>query len=39
MNNEQQIRAAAEQEADPRIDLAVERTILAMMRTIIVEKK
>ena len=33
MNNEQQIRAAAEQDADPRIDLAVERTILALVRT------
>ena len=33
MNNEQQIRAAAEQDADPRIDLAVDRTILALIRT------
>lgn len=33
MTGEQQIRAAAEQDADPRIDLAVERTILALMRT------
>jgi len=33
MNNEQQIRATAEQDADPRIDLAVERTILALVRT------
>lgn len=29
----QQIRAKAEQDADPRIDLAAERTILAMERT------
>ena len=33
MNNEQQIRATAEQDADPRIDLAVDRTILALVRT------
>jgi putative membrane protein len=33
MNNEQQIRSEAEQDADPRIDLAVDRTILALVRT------
>jgi uncharacterized membrane protein YidH (DUF202 family) len=33
MKDEQQIRADAEQNADPRIDLAVDRTIFALIRT------
>lgn len=33
MNNNVQIRVEAEQDADPRVDLAVERTILALVRT------
>ncbi len=35
MNNEIQIRAEAEQDADPRVDLAVDRTILALIRTLL----
>jgi uncharacterized membrane protein YidH (DUF202 family) len=33
MKDQQQIRAEAERDADPRIDLAVERTLLAIERT------
>jgi putative membrane protein len=33
MNTEQHIRMDAERDADPRIDLAVERTMLALERT------
>ena len=33
MKDEQQIRAAAEQDADPRVDLAIDRTIFALVRT------
>jgi len=33
MNDEQQIRMEAEHDADPRVDLAVERTMLALERT------
>lgn len=33
MEDRQQVRAEAEREADPRIDLAVERTLLALERT------
>jgi putative membrane protein len=33
MSDEQQIRIQAERDADPRIDLAVERTMLALERT------
>jgi len=32
-DRQQQIRAEAERDADPRIDLAVERTLLAIERT------
>jgi putative membrane protein len=33
MKDEQQIREEAERDADPRIDLAIERTLLAWERT------
>jgi putative membrane protein len=33
MEERQQIRVDAERDADPRIDLAVERTLLALERT------
>jgi putative membrane protein len=33
MEDDQQIRARAENDADPRVDLAVERTLLALERT------
>ncbi|MEI8048753.1 MAG: DUF202 domain-containing protein [Bacteroidota bacterium] len=33
MNDEQTIRKEADQDVDPRVDLAVERTMLAMERT------
>lgn len=35
MNEDMQIRAQAEQDADPRMDLAVDRTTLALIRTLL----
>jgi putative membrane protein len=35
MKSDIQIRAEAEQDADPRLDLAVDRTILALIRTLL----
>lgn len=35
MNEDMQTRAKAEQDADPRIDLAVDRTTLALIRTLL----
>jgi uncharacterized membrane protein YidH (DUF202 family) len=35
MKEEIQIRAEAEKDADPRVDLAVDRTILALIRTLL----
>ncbi len=35
MNEDMQTRVKAEQDADPRIDLAVDRTTLALIRTLL----
>jgi putative membrane protein len=35
MNEEMQIRAEAEKDADPRVDLAVDRTKMAAVRTLL----
>jgi putative membrane protein len=35
MNEEMQIRSEAEKDADPRVDLAVDRTIMALVRTLL----